>query len=471
MRLRHSLALLLLLLAAAPASAQLGIRETFGDGVNGAVGGMKGGNELQRKVVDQQAFPLARCNDNSPAIFYFRPASRAADSGKWLINLQGGGSCGSGIACAERWFSVNQNFGMKNMTSEGFPAGTVGNGILARDNPRNPFATYNHVFIHYCSSDVWSGTADNAVVTGFDFGALARGQQACTQEYTISFLGRRIFEAVIETLRRNGVPPLVFNAQGPPQVMPDLDDAGFVVLSGGSAGGGGVINNLDLLRDTLPGPRVVGLSDSSFRPPKDDMDLSQTRLCVNHGACTVDEQNLWDFTEGPFAVWGALGGTDASCLTYHADDPHQCADSRHVLTDHVTTPYFVRMDLVDPGAVEDYQREGIFMAGAPDPHPGTPEHEPLGIREFAEASRAGILALGSRQRTTHENIGFTPGAFAPLCGQHDTLRNDDEVYRTAVRWRGGRPLDMLTVWRAWLAGNTPSILAAANETDSVCPEQ
>src|SRR5688572_11240064 len=59
MKLRHLFALVLLVLAPAPhASAQVGLRETFGPGRNGPVGGIASGDELQRKIVDQQAFPL-----------------------------------------------------------------------------------------------------------------------------------------------------------------------------------------------------------------------------------------------------------------------------------------------------------------------------------------------------------------------------------------------------------------------------
>ena len=102
---------------------------------------------------------------------------------------------------------------------------------------------------------------------------------------------------MIETLRRNGVPPLVYlRPGGGSQLMPDLDNAEFVILSGGSTGGGGVIHNLDHLRGILPAAtRLVGLSDSAFRSSKDGMDLSQSPLCVNQGACTVDAQNEWIF--------------------------------------------------------------------------------------------------------------------------------------------------------------------------------
>jgi hypothetical protein len=472
MRLRRPFALLLLALAAsATARAQDDIRTTFGDGRGS--GGVAQGTELRRHTVDQQLFPLARCNDNSPAIFYYRPASRPADADKWLIHLQGGGSCGGGLSCSERWFSVNTRFGSNNMTSAGFPDGTTAPGIFDRANPQNPFGTFNQVFVHYCSSDMWSGTAENRVLTGLDFGPLLEGRGLpCPTQYTISFLGRRIFEAVVATLRRDGVPALEFDGpRGASRPMPDLDAATRVVLSGGSGGGYGVINNLDHLRASLPdGARLVGLTDSAFPPSKRHMDLSRTRLCVTQGHCTVEAQNRWDYEEGPFHVWGSAGGGDASCLTHHSADPHQCADSGHVLTDHVTTPYFVRMDLLDPLALDGYQDDNLFVAGTPDPEPDTPEHEPLGERQFAAATLADVLALALSRRTAHEGAAMplAPGAFAPACRQHDVLRSDGGVYDTAIRWRG-RELKMFQVFEAWLDGRRPATLAAVGKDDSACP--
>ena len=311
---------LIVLAAASPAFAADDLRATFGSGVAGEVGDIPPGTDLQRHTVNQNAFPLARCNDNSPAIFYFRPASDAANAKRWIIHLQGGGSCGNGLNCSQRRFSAGTNFGVKNMTSVDFPAGTTDNGIFERSTPyaaRNLFARYNQVFVHYCSSDTWTGAAEDVVLTGLDF----RHDPPIPRQYTISFLGRPIFDAVIETLRRNGVPPLVYlRPGGGSQVMPDLDNAEFVILSGGSAGGGGVIHNLDHLRGILPAAtRLVGLSDSAFRPSKDGMDLSQSPLCVNQGACTVDAQNEWIFNQGPYAVWGAQNASDRSCRLV----PHQ----------------------------------------------------------------------------------------------------------------------------------------------------
>jgi hypothetical protein len=220
--------------------------------------------------------------------------------------------------------------------------------------------------------------------------------------------------------------------------------------------------------------RLVGLSDSIFRPSKDGMDLSQTMLCVNQGACTVDAQNQYIFNQGSYANWGASQGSDRSCLLYHFADPHQCADNRHVLTHHVTTPYFVRMDLYDRGGLEDYRADNLFIAGAPDPNPLTPEHEPLSPEEFAAALREDILALADVPRTAHERalIDFTPGAFAPACGDHDVLRSNMGMYLTTIT-RRSQDVRMYDVFRSWLHNdNRRSIVAAAaDRSDTVCPEE
>src|SRR3712207_9248894 len=93
-RTRHLFLFLLLVLTAfRGAAAQQGLRETFGPGVDEGVGGIQQGSEMQRLTIDQTAFPLARCNDNSPAIFYFRPASRPARSEERRV----------GKECRSRW--------------------------------------------------------------------------------------------------------------------------------------------------------------------------------------------------------------------------------------------------------------------------------------------------------------------------------------------------------------------------------
>jgi hypothetical protein len=470
MKFRHlNILALIVFLAALPVSAQNDLRTTFGPGVPFGVGSIGAGTDLQRHRVDQTVFPLARCNDNTPAVIYFRPYSGAANANKWVIHLNGGGSCGSGLSCSERWFSVGTAFNRNNMTSQHLPLGTNGNGVLERDSPfgqENPFANYNQVLVHYCSSDNWAGTKADEALQGFDF----RPTEMTCKMYTISFLGRPIFDAVIDTLRRNGVAALNYlRPQGGSQLLPDLDEADLVVLTGGSAGGAGVINNLDHLRLMLPPRiRVAGITDSAFRPSRELMDLSQTLGCRSFGACTVEAQNQLNFDAGPYSVWGAVDGSDRSCLLYHSSDPAQCTDTHHILTDHLTTPFFVRMDETDPNGLRDYTDDGIFVANSPDPDPDTDVHEPMSEEDFARAVRRDMLSIALVPFTAHERfaINFAPGAFSPRCGQHDELRSNDGVYRTSIR-RGNK--QMFDVIRSWLTGNGSGIVVSLTQNDSDCP--
>ncbi len=471
MKLRYlNIIAMVVVLAASSVSAQDDLRTAFGPGVPFGVGSIGAGTDLQKNVIDQTVFPLARCNDNSPAVIYFRPYSGAANAHKWVIHLNGGGSCGSGLSCSERWFSKFTSFNRNNMTSRHLPLGTNGRGIFERDGSfgqQNPFAGYNQVLVHYCSSDNWSGTKPDEALQGFDFRETSLG----CKMFTISFLGRPIFDAVIDTLRRNGVPALNYlRPRGQSQVLPDLDEADLVVLTGGSAGGAGVINNLDHLRLILPMTiRVAGITDSAFRPSRELMDLSQTLACRSRGACTVEAQNQLNYDEGPYAVWGAVDGSDRSCRLYHFNDPAQCTDTHHILTDHLTTPFFVRMDETDPNGLRDYTDDGIFVAGSPDPDPETDVHEPMSEADFARIVRRDMLSLALVPLTGHErlSISFPPGAYSPRCSQHDELRTNDGVYRTSIQRRGQQ--QMFDVIRAWLLGNGPGILVSLNQSDSNCP--
>src|SRR5688500_9937153 len=144
--------LMLALLATAPP-----IQEVFNCGTVGAAGGLAAGTDMVRYTIDNGRYPQALCNDGSPAVFYFVPHTAAEDRGKWIVFLQGGGGCGGGQDCAERWCSIDTNFGMDKMTSTLTKPSIRAGGFLSPD-PRNRFGSWNRVLIHYCSSDGWTGT-------------------------------------------------------------------------------------------------------------------------------------------------------------------------------------------------------------------------------------------------------------------------------------------------------------------------
>ena len=83
----------------------------------------------------------------------------------------------------------------------------------------DPYHDYWVVYVHYCSSDLWSGTNTASTATG-----------------GYNFLGRKIVESVIQDLTDNH----------------NLLTATKVVLSGCSAGAAGVSFNCDDVAAKLP---------------------------------------------------------------------------------------------------------------------------------------------------------------------------------------------------------------------------
>jgi len=168
------------------------------------------GDQLQRHDMDLRTYPGAMCNDGSPGIFYFRPYVGEENRNRWVIQLKGGGVCDSPQSCADRWCAEGTNFGMNTMSSITSPrVGIDGHGILNRNQASlNPWAKYNHVFIHYCSSDQWMGNNRNEIMTVIDPGTHV------PRKIRAHFLGHQIFEAAIDILRARRDPPLTHFLSG-----------------------------------------------------------------------------------------------------------------------------------------------------------------------------------------------------------------------------------------------------------------
>lgn len=119
------------------------------------------------------------------------------------------------------------------MSSHGWPSVRSIGGILSADPEENPhFADANHVFVPYCSSDSWSGTATVANKDGF------------------TFMGRHIIHEVVRELSDNQ--QLLFAEE--------------LFLAGSSAGATGVLVNADFVADLIRprGVRVRGIVDSGW---------------------------------------------------------------------------------------------------------------------------------------------------------------------------------------------------------------
>jgi hypothetical protein len=436
------------------------IDEVLTCGVDGNIGGLAASSSntaLERKTLDTARFPDALCNDGSAAVVYIRPAARSEDADKWVLELMGGGGCNSVAACARRWCGVETNFSRTQMTSLTSPARSQGTGILARPEAGgppmvNPWADWNHVLVKYCSSDTWRGTARDVVV---DTVHPKTGEPVT---FRMHFLGRRILEAVIATLRADGGPPLTYGALP----MADLDDATEVVFAGASAGGGGVTFNLDWLAETLratnPEVFVSGLIDSTFGPDLTALDFSQSTFCEAEGTCTVEAF----LTRGRVAqdtLWRAT--PEETCDAAHVSNGEgwRCASDTFVMLNHLTTPFFVRQGLAD-GLISDVYVEGGLRYGG----------QPMDLRAFGGLVRDHLRTFPTLAETALEGTALTkaPGAFGPACSKHETLRSNGDTF--AVTITVGEPLAMFDVWQRWRLGQSPSVVVTETPADTRCAD-
>ncbi|KAH8257216.1 hypothetical protein KR038_005937 [Drosophila bunnanda] len=173
------------------------------------------------------------CNDGTHAGYYLR---KQPNSKKWIVFLEGGWHCFDVRSCRARWMRLRHL-----MTSSQWPETRDVGGILSPHPEENPYwHNANHVLIPYCSSDSWSGTRTEP--------------DTRDPENSWRFMGALILKQVIAEL----IPVGLGRVPG-----------GELLLVGSSAGGLGVMLNLDRIRDFLVNEKqlqvtVRGVSDSGW---------------------------------------------------------------------------------------------------------------------------------------------------------------------------------------------------------------
>lgn len=449
------------------------ISEALSCGTLASAGGLAPGNQvqpLQRHTLNLTRFPDGQCNDGTAAVFYFRPYSGAANRNKWVLQLQGGGGCGTADACAARWCSVDDNFGMTQMTANVAPATNInGLGILARapevpEAASNPHGNYNHVFLRYCSSDAWAGTRRDASFIA------AHPHTLQPVNMRAHFLGSKILDAALATLRQDGVSALQYT-YGTPTAMPDLDEAEEVLLAGASAGGGGVTNNLDRLREALRAsntrcnaqscPLVFrGLIDSHFGPSYLDLDFSRSVYCEQYGGCTPEAVLTYTKTQGQGLLHQPLQDQSCVSLLSPLGTDWKCFDDTYVIRNHLTTPFFLRMGLTDSLLSRNQIEARLALPGQPL----------FTLETWAQKVGADLLALANVPSTAleHQGIVKAPGVYGPVCSKHETLRSNEDTFGVKVRV-SGTDWSMFQVWGKWLEGLAPSSVVSSSPGDAVCP--
>ncbi len=426
--------------------------------------------DLQRAIIDTTKFPEALCNDGTAAVLFFRPYTGAANRNKWVLNLHGGGSCGSGPTCAARWcncttvtecpFTTVPTYFDRLQMTNARPPTIGGNGVFERGGTgmlANPIGDYNQVELQYCSSDGWRGNLRALALTA------PNPKTGVEVTFRVNFLGSKILDSDIAWLRQDGVAGLVYTLSGNTP-LPDLDDATDVIVTGGSAGGAGVVTNLDHVRDLLSqhntnptALQVTGLIDAF---------VGLDRAPLDYGTYYISQVRSYDnyLTFRATAPSTAGARSDTSCVQMHAADPRICSDETHVVRNHLTTPFFVRSALRDDGVTSNYIEEAYRM----------PDLSPMSVNGFALRLHTELTQFSNLKGSAEEGpqMPRNPGVFAPGCTNHDTIRESSQTYGTTITPAGGSALTLLQVfenWRNATGGTTNVLTQSAQLMDTNCP--
>ena len=182
--------------------------------------------------VSLTAYPMALCNDGSPA-FYYYSAPPQNDSDKWLIYMEDGGFCTGQDSCRARprvWTTSADDV---------YPRTVEGTDLLTRGDSA-PFDDFHHVYIGSCSSDFFLARRNGTFSIGGDREFFFRGY----------FIGRAVFD----DLQNLG-----------------LSDGSDMVLAGTGAGGIGAINHAISFQQEGKYPELALLIDSAWHVNHDDI--------------------------------------------------------------------------------------------------------------------------------------------------------------------------------------------------------
>jgi hypothetical protein len=264
--------------------------------------------------------PGALCNDGSPGVAHVLIASPATRN--WMVFLDGGGSCATDADCIARDYTD------KTSNQPGITPQKRFSGILDDTNPNNPVRSMNIIRVHYCSSDVWVGQNAERNVTGVNPPIpSASYAPAPGYENKIRFSGATIAKAAFMAIAEIGA--------SNPAVIPAgsvvIGNNSLILFAGTSAGGVGVINNLDsasLYLHSNKGVLVasfVGLLDAvDIRGQADAAGGTNGYIQTDAGA----NVSLLSYSEELLNYWtnnGAVPASlDVSCTNAYPTAKHTC---------------------------------------------------------------------------------------------------------------------------------------------------
>ncbi|MCI4383241.1 hypothetical protein PGIGA_G00024200 [Pangasianodon gigas] len=291
------------------------------------------------------------CNDGTPAGYYIK---ESRGSRRWLLFLEGGWYCFNKQNCDTRYDTMR-----RLMSSTRWPQTRTGTGILSPQPEENPhWWNANMVFIPYCSSDVWSGASPK------------------TDQNDYAFMGSLIIQEVVKELLTKG-----------------LDNAKVLLLAGSSAGGTGVLLNVDRVAELLKSlghssVQVRGLADSGWF-----LDNKQYRCtdCVDTIGCAPTEA-----IKRGIRYWGSV--VPERCRLAHTGKEWNCFFGYKVYPT-LKSPVFVVQWLFDEAQLTV---DNIHLTGQP----------------VQQGQWRYIQNLGIELRNTLKDV---PAMFAPACLSHEII--------------------------------------------------
>ena len=181
------------------------------------------------------------------------------------------------------------------MSSSGWKSLFAQEGIFGSDINTNPFAQFNMVFIKYCSSDGWFGDA-----------------AASSSTFGFSFRGSRIVSATLQALvTRHG--------------LGSSGETENLLFGGCSAGGRGVLTNLDAFAAAAPANvHVRGLLDAAAW-------VDVQPIIPNMLSLQMMTEDMYNFVQAPIP---------GDCAAQYAGAEWKCLWPSYRLP-YVTTPYFL----------------------------------------------------------------------------------------------------------------------------------
>ena len=297
---------------------------------------------LVRYAIEDAEDRGAVCNDGSPAVYFYQPAEVGSED-KWVIWFEGGGGCNNPEECMKRW---KEQRWLMTSTKTGPRADKA--GILSDDPEVNPdFHAWNHVMLNYCSSDNWAG--DDVYKE---------------DDIEIIFAGHDIVTAAFEDLSKLG-----------------MSSATDVLVTGSSAGGGGVTHNVDRIAENFPEGVVRAVIDSSWNPNYAPEMLPADPAELRKDAVAFRNQQL-----------------DASCVEALGDEGYLCS-SVHIAAEYLETPTFFYVDQADRKHLELYD-----------------------LPSMEESEREEFLA--ERAAAVVESIEDLDAVFSPFVTYHTAITND-----------------------------------------------